>query len=353
MDIEFHYYMTYLIAVRAGFAPSEAAVVAKAAQEIDDNHIPITVGAGTPEAYLSTLSQTMNILHPHHATRIYPVFHFIPGDPDAPSARRRDGVRSPWVTTPNSKLANMMLDTALSSGDLYRIGASAHAYADTWAHQNFLGKDDALNEMAGGDLAETIADRIWLLRIGHALAGHQPDIPDLIWRDERLANPIVSNRDRFVDAAAQIFKKFREFKSGSNVSDRDPELISLGDDLKADIGNPTTNSAPREERIARYKVRALESSYGGTAMPEYQQGEWSDAAFVEQRADLIDRIENYVAEHAGIAGDILAFGTRMPYSWKDPLHHRDTEWYRFQEAVRAHLDECWILLKSRFPDMVS
>jgi hypothetical protein len=39
MDIEFHYYMTYLIAVRAGFTPADSTIVAQSAQEIDDNHI--------------------------------------------------------------------------------------------------------------------------------------------------------------------------------------------------------------------------------------------------------------------------------------------------------------------------
>ena len=353
MNIEFHYYMTYLIAVRAGFTPAEAVTIAKAAQEIDDNHIPISVSSGTSAAYMSTLSQTMNILHPHHASRIYPVFHFIPGDPDVPAARRRDGARSPWVTTPNSRLANTMLDTALISGDLYRIGASAHAYADTWAHQNFLGRDDGLNEMPGGGVAEVLADRVALLRIGHALAGHQPDIPDLIWRDERLVNPVVTNVDRFMDAAAQLFKRFHKFKTGSIVPDSDLDLNSLIADLRADIGSPTTNSAPSEQRVGRYKLRSLESPYGGVAMPEYRQGEWADAAFVEQHADLVIRIEEYIAEHAGVAGDILAFGTRMPVSWKEPLHYRETEWYRFQEAVKAHLEECWALLKSLFPDISS
>ena len=62
MDIEFHYYMTYLIAARAGFAPAEAAIIAQSAQEIDDNHIPIVVSAGTPYAYESVLSQTMDML---------------------------------------------------------------------------------------------------------------------------------------------------------------------------------------------------------------------------------------------------------------------------------------------------
>ena len=60
MDIEFHCYMTYLIAVRAGFISAEAAVVAQSAQEVDDNHIPISASAGTPQAYESILSQTMD-----------------------------------------------------------------------------------------------------------------------------------------------------------------------------------------------------------------------------------------------------------------------------------------------------
>src|SRR5579864_3627685 len=183
MDIEFHYYMTYLIATRAGFEPAEAGIIAQSAQEIDDNHILITVGKGTPSAYDGIITQTMNILRPHHARRIYPIFHFIPGEPNAPSARRKDGLSSAWVTTPNSPLANEMLDTALKSGDLYRIGASTHAYADTWAHQNFLGKDDAYNELPSETLVERIEGSVSLMRVGHALAGHLPDIPGLIWTD--------------------------------------------------------------------------------------------------------------------------------------------------------------------------
>jgi len=149
MDIEFHYYMTYLIAARAGFSPAQASLIAQSAQEIDDNHIPVSVSGGTPVAYENAISQTMNILHPHHNEKIYPIFHFIPGDPDVPSARRKDGSRSIWVTTPNSPLANEMLETALKSGDLYRIGASSHAYADTWAHQNFCRQGRRLQRNAG------------------------------------------------------------------------------------------------------------------------------------------------------------------------------------------------------------
>lgn len=351
VDIEFHYYMTYLIAVRAGLAPDAALIVAKSAQEVDDNHIPISVSAGTSEAYLSTISQTMDILRPHHARKIYPIFHFIPGDPDAPTAARKDGAKSPWTTTPDSALANVMLDSALKSGDLYRIGASAHAYCDTWAHQNFLGRDDALNEMPTAGVGATLINRIALLRIGHALAGRQPDIPDLIWRDDRLVDPVVINVDRFLDAAAHLFKKFCALQGRFAVGDDNPDLVELLRHLKEDIGPPATISAPREQRIERYRRRALSSAYGATMLPDYRSGDWSDAAFIEQRADLLTRVEIYIAEHAGIAGDILAFGTRMPCTWKEPSRYRETQWFRFQEAVKAHLDECWEILKREFPDL--
>ena len=171
MDIEFHYYMTYLIAVRAGFTPADAGILAQSAQEIDDNHILFRVSEGTDYEFDSIISQTMDILRPRYNRGIYPIFHFIPGDPNLPSARRKDGLGSAWVTTPNSPLANAMLDTALRSNDLYRIGASAHAYADTWAHQNFLGKDDAYNEMPPDTLVERVEGAVYLMRIGHALAG--------------------------------------------------------------------------------------------------------------------------------------------------------------------------------------
>jgi predicted GNAT family acetyltransferase len=37
MDIEFHYYMTHLIALRAGFKPDDAFVIACASQHTDEN----------------------------------------------------------------------------------------------------------------------------------------------------------------------------------------------------------------------------------------------------------------------------------------------------------------------------
>jgi hypothetical protein len=355
MDIEFHYYMTYLIAARAGFAPKDAAIVAQAAQEIDDNHIPARVSAGTSYAYDSVISQTMDILHPQHNKRIYPIFHFIPGDPMAPSTRRKDGSSSLWVTTPNSPLANEMLDTALKSGDLYRIGASAHAFADTWAHQNFVGKDDAYNEMPAETLGERIEEAVTLMRIGHALAGHQPDIPGLVWTDGRLVNATIDNTGRFLDAAKHLYRKFVLFKAPNTLeAEIEPEAAQLIADLAADIGTSSPASIAGDiNRIARYKKRALTARYGATPIPEYREAAWADAAFVEQRADPATRLAVLAAKEAGMAGDMLDFGTAVPCTWKDPAGRAQTDWYRFQEAVRSHLDECWSVLTQRLPDLIS
>lgn len=350
MDIEFHYYMTYLIAARAGFAPGEAAIIAQSAQEIDDNHIPIRVSAGTPDAYDSLISQTMDILHPHHNLKIYPIFHFIPGDPDSPGAQRKDGRRSPWVTTPDSALANTMLDTALRSGDLYRIGASAHAFADTWAHQNFLGIADVYNRMPPNSISDWLKDawpRMW---IGHALAGHLPDIPGLIWTDARLSEPVVDNTDRFMAAAGKLFRKLAHYRNPSaSVED---DVASLERDLRADIGASRRLTAQlSKRRIARYRARALTETYGATPMPRYRVGRWADRAFIEQRADLLPSIAIFLREHTGIAGDALGFGTRLRCTWRDPATREQTDWYKFQMAVRSHLEECWNILTATMPEL--
>jgi hypothetical protein len=358
MDIEFHYYMTYLIAARAGFAPAEAAIIAQSAQGVDDNHIPVEVGGGSLAPYRNTVSQTMDIMRPHHDLRIYPIFHFIPGNPDAPSAKRKDGVKNLWVTTPNSPIANEMLDTALASGDLYRIGASAHAYCDTWAHQNFVGKEDDINivpyEVSGLIRKMTREAYDVALKIGHALAEHMPDRPGLIWGDKRLDDEIatVNNKERFLDAAGNLFGKLYLHKHGAAPdSEWLPQAADLKADLAADIGAHDAINEMREKRIESYQKRALSPSYGGAAMPEYDVGLWSNAAFLEDHESLIVWLEDAVAGKLGDYGDFLREVHRARCTSRNPTQFKNADWYKFQEAVKAHLDECWAILVKHIPGL--
>lgn len=145
MDTEFHYWLTGLIAKRAGFTDDEAQTIAYASEYVDRNDVGHTIRFrdSDREPYQHFISQTMNILKAQtKLMRIYPIFHFVPGDPLAKSAQRRDGKMHLLNTTPNSGHANEMIDEAFKAGDdtaLYRIGIASHMYVDTWAHQNFVG----------------------------------------------------------------------------------------------------------------------------------------------------------------------------------------------------------------------
>ena len=351
MDIEFHYYITYLIAARAGYSPADAVIIAHAAQSVDDNHIPVRVVDKEGRGYENEISQTFDILHAHEDERIYPVFHFIPGEPGAPSARRRDGVEHPMMTTPDSALANRMLDAAIASGDLYRIGASSHGYVDTWAHQNFVGKRDPVNEFASGELGK-LEQRV--LAVGHAHARHYPDWPALVWQDSRLVEPTVDNRSRFLDAARALFRKLARARNPQlPATELDARASALALDLDADIGPRDDRNERSAARCAAYRARSAEADYGGTPMPAYVMGEWFDEAFEEPRSTVRARLENVLT--AGkfgalgkFLGDWLAVRNRLLVHWRDPFSpaYQSTHWYRFQEAVKAHIDECHGFLRT-------
>lgn len=350
MDIEFHYFMTYLIAARAGYLPAEATIVAHAAQSVDDNHIPVQIIDESGGIYENEISQTFDILHAHEDERVYPVFHFIPGEPASPSARRKDGVEHPMMTTPDSPLANSMMDAAIASGDLYRIGVAAHGYADTWAHQNFVGKRDAVNEFATSPWGK-LEQRI--LAVGHAHARHHPDRPALVWEDSRLVRSTVDNRVRFLDAADSLYRKLAR---AIDPSLAEPELraraASLKEDLDAAIGPRDDRNERVAERRQAYIARSASPAYGGMAMPDYLLGEWFDGAIAEPRASVRERLETALTagrlgDMGKFLGDWLAARNRQLVHWRgpSPAVYRRTNWYRFQEAVKAHLDDCQVLLR--------
>ncbi len=140
MKIEFHYYITHLIAARAGFRGDDLRILAYASQFTDDNDRAYWINKGTRSEFKNRISQTLQPLKKDkERLEVYPLFHFIPGDPQAESAQRKDEKTSPFNTTPDSPNANRIIDEALKTENFYQIGMASHAYVDTWAHQNFVG----------------------------------------------------------------------------------------------------------------------------------------------------------------------------------------------------------------------
>lgn len=320
MDTEFHYWMTGIVARRAGFEEAEARVIAYAAEYVDANDMSlVVVDRRNGTKYRNFISQTMNILRPkQEIMRIYPIFHFVPGQPDAVSARRRDGKMHLLNCTPDNEYANAFMDAAFDASEytrLYRIGIASHAYADTWAHQNFVGWHDSFNAI--GTDSE--------FSIGHMDAGHLPDWPGCVWHDPRLVEPEVDNTERMMAACRALFGKFCAYLAGKGRGDRHGDWPALEAELREAVGRrfraeEHPENPHRERRLRRYRSLA-------PWLPEFDERTWFDEA-------IRTRVRGLRDSHDGLMHLLTVFhdehffrGDRVPET---------THWYRFQEAVKEH-----------------
>jgi len=203
MNLEFHYYATAALALRAGYQPSVAHTIARSSEEVDQALVSYEILDFRLEGqsdYRTEKTQDYNFWDEEVSREIYLPFHFIPGEADKASALRLDGALDPWIVTPDSPLARSILVAALRSGDPYRIGIALHAYADTWAHQNFTGRLSETNALGSSSP---------LPPAGHLQALMSPDLPLEVWNDPRLRESEIDNRGRFLAAARMIFRFLR------------------------------------------------------------------------------------------------------------------------------------------------
>ena len=315
MDIEFHFYMTHLIALRAGFKPDDAFTIAYASQYTDDNENVYEIkGRGNP--YVNMISQTMDITKPQgEHLSIYPAFHFCPAPVKeifAQAPLRTDGVYHSLDTLPDNGNARTIFEKAMASGNLHRIGMGAHMYADTFCHRDFVGYKHTFNWLKIDGLIKGLLDDI-LPCIGHALAMHQPDLPALVWEDTRLTSKyrLKKNKDQILGAAENIFDFFCLNTKPTNAKKKRNELI---EELTAAIGEEaTTDSAKKvKTRINNYKTLL------GENYKDYNKAEWFNDA-IETQVD---------GKTAGTSG------VKLDYFWKDD--YSKSNWFQFQEAVKAH-----------------
>jgi hypothetical protein len=320
MDTEFHYWITGIVAHEAGFREDEASIIAYSSEYVDENDVSITVKDRSSSAkYVNFVSQTMNILQPKDTLmRIYPIFHFIPGDPAALSARRRDGKMHLFNATPNNQYANDLFGEAFKAPEevrLYRIGIATHGFADTWAHQNFTGWHDSFNAMGVNVLPN----------IGHADAKHHPDWVGHRWVDIRLVEGDINNNHRFLSAAEGLFKYYCDYlvARGRYQPAARPSWGSLQQKLIDAMGNAVAGDLNyyREERIGRYR------SLAPWLPKEFDESAWFD-----------DAIEtDVIGLHDSEDGSLSRFTIfKDKYYWREDREKEKTDWYRFQTAVKDH-----------------
>lgn len=307
MNSEFHYYITGIIANYVGFSREDCITIAYSSQFVDDNKIVFTVkDKETDEEYSNYVSQTMNILRPMKTLmRIYPLFHFIPGDPMAESARRKDGKMHILNTTPNSDLAQEVLHKAFIAPvekRMYRIGIATHAYVDTWAHQNFVGFNDSFNGVGLNPIPN----------VGHSDVVFNPDKIKNEWTDKRLVKSEIRNNDRFILAAKHLFYKYTEYL-GVKVEWNPIKEVLLA----------ITNTDNEEKRLGFY------SSLVPWLLP-YNKKYWFEKA-TDCEIHGLEDFESEFASKLTIWED--------DYFWKDGIKKEDTDWFKFQESVKDHQKE--------------
>ncbi|SIQ33169.1 hypothetical protein SAMN05421834_103117 [Halanaerobium kushneri] len=344
--------MTYLITVRAGFKPAEAEIIAYSSQYIDDNDLVYNIDQNSNYAYSNYISQTKNITRPKkNLFRIYPVFHFIPGDPLAESARRRDGKLHLLNTTPDSRNARQVLKLGLKSDNLYKIGLAIHSFADSFAHQNFVGYYDEFNLVKGIQQKLSSIFKRSVYKIGHAAAGHRPDILHALWKDPRLcrSNFLWDNKDLFLKAAGRIFEELKKYQdpaaSETAISSEKEELLA---DLARVIGKKSecpelfkVNS--RKRRINCCRKLSLKKEYGAAKIKDYDPSLWFNKA-VKINTDFfkIDRNSSWQRLALDYFSKRLKF-LKSCYSWKSETYQK-THWFKFQESVKEMQEEIIELL---------
>jgi hypothetical protein len=286
MEKDFHYYLIYCIA--AVTQHRDAQIMAFASQFVDDNNerqffidgkdcpFPAKIPANGGYYYpIMTQSLSPRSLDMYIHKYVYVPFHFLPGD-DTVEIK---GKRNKMNVTPNSENARALLNAALKSGNPYRIGVTLHTFTDTWSHQNFTGLWEDWNSV----YPWYRLDKSYVPNIGHAEAGHSPDVISEIWTDYRLNKKIV-NVERAYDAVRTIFRDLRKhsgtgpkwgdvrltYQNILNVPDYDDRIRAMVDFTKSEAGVD----------IAKYDrdvwiEEALDVKDGETVMaPDFEHSHW-------------------------------------------------------------------------------
>lgn len=322
MNIEFHYYALYALALEAGFDEKTAFILAQSSQEVDAS--TTSLAFDTPGKRVD-IALTQNYLFWDEAVKrdVYLPFHFMPGDTEEAAALRNDGRHNRHAVTPNSDNVKTMLVDAFKEKDPYLMGIAAHTFADSWAHQNFCGLSDPYNSVG------TAAFQASLPPAGHLQALRAPDEPDTIWIDPRLGDEHrrIDNRKRFAAAAKKLFRYFRVYL-GKPFND-DELVVARLEAIWA--------KASKDERIADYVIC--------WSLRPYEPGLWRiEAGAAQDRSALAgirgyDKLawaKNQLSEAAGLS---RASAIRSDSSFFA------SDLYRWHEAAIEHRARAWVILE--------
>ena len=331
MQIDFHHAVTYVCARLAGFDCADAAIIAHAAQYVDDatSRVPIRFSNDTVFEPIASAHDPFAIASGNGEEAWLP-FHFLPGNEGQNTTGRDGGHRDRLVCRPDSKIARRVLALTGKSRDLpfalHHLGVALHVLADTFAHQGFAGVRHPVNEVEGlaergdtGLFSEILNGGFWAVArtaippLGHGRAHHFPDLPFLEWQyvngwGEKV---LRNNVEIFADAADAMCRAMQDY-----------------------LGRPVVGLSGG----ARATMETLFASFameGAGARHLLWQNAICDGAFPSLKGEWIDYGTGSVPgswefDAVGARG---AFGER---EWRDSFP--ESHWKCFHDAIRFHRD---------------
>ncbi len=341
MQIDFHHGVTYVVSRLAGFEHHEASIIAYSAQYVDDatNSGIIKFDNGWCFNRISSAHRMLDYRNFQELSnhRVWIPFHFLPGNGGLPANQSPPGhINQKLICYPNSYVAQDMVRECIAQRDekyaLHRLGITMHVYADTWAHQGFLGINDKLNDAielldADGKRNQRLMDRLASFFIGEALPlGHgtvlgNPDKPYLRWGYiNGHGTRITRNNPRdFLEATQHLYLALKRYRLG------DPDAVV-----------PPLNTIDRS-KIAHY-LETLTDSSGHNRhqawLKAINQGEFSfGPAPVNVQLSYVDKGRD--------SWKFNALGTeKLKDSPEDIFPFRDdflkSDWKLFHDALQTH-----------------
>ena len=159
MQIDGHHTGTYVAARAAGFSHDEAAKVAYAAQYVDDATNAGSICFKNSEYMYFRIASAHRMIDYQNLIEVanhlvWLPFHFMPGNGGLPAGEEPDGGEvEKLICRPDSHVARDMLRASFvdrnSERGLHRLGIAMHVYADTFAHQGFVGALHKANQVSG------------------------------------------------------------------------------------------------------------------------------------------------------------------------------------------------------------
>lgn len=242
MQRDFHYAVIYVLSRVAGFSSEEAAIISYSSQYVDDaTNGGFVKFTNHPMYYRIKSAHTMidsSNLDDLANQNSWMPFHFLPGN--QPTNNGKLDFVSRLICRENSPVAQAMVREAFlhrnDANGLHRLGITLHVYADTWAHQGFVGIKHNVNHIRNLYDEDNIRDFKSLIRakiddikdmlgceimdnclaLGHGAALTCPDEPWLKWSyTDYSGSPIyVDNTERFMRAVDNIYLVLKQYSLG-------------------------------------------------------------------------------------------------------------------------------------------